>query len=70
MTSLATPAESFLRLRDVRALTGLSRATIYRMQAAGRFPQRIAIQPRLTVWLETEVRHWMAEQVARARVLA
>lgn len=70
MTSPVTSSESFLRVPDVLALTGLSRATLYRLQAAGEFPRRIAIKPRVTVWLETEVRGWMAKQITRARGIA
>lgn len=58
---------AFLRLPDVKMLTGCSRATIYRRMAARRFPQQVALTDHMVVWLESEVRAWMAEQVRRCR---
>jgi len=56
-----------LRLPQVRALTGLSRPTIYRRMALQTFPQQLALTQHMVVWLESEVRAWMTEQVARCR---
>ena len=60
-------SEVFLRLPQVRALTGLSRPTIYRRMALQTFPQQLALTQHMVVWLESEVRAWMTERVARCR---
>lgn len=50
----------FLRLQQVRELTGLSRSAIY---AAADFPKPVPIGPRAVAWVEAEVQRWMAERV-------
>lgn len=54
-----------LRLRDVINLTGLSRSQIYRLEAAGRFPCRVALSERTTAWLAHEVTAWLADCAQR-----
>ena len=70
MTIYTPTTGAFLRMRQVCALTGLSRATIYRMIAAKTFPAGVNLSPRLTVWLEGEVREWMNQQVVKCRGIA
>lgn len=59
--------DAFLRLPQVCSLTGYSRATVYRGMEAKTFPQSIRLSARVAVWLESEVREWMAREVARYR---
>ena len=56
----------FLRINDVIATVGLSRATIYRLIDAGDFPQHTALSIRCVGWWEAEVRDWMGQRRARA----
>lgn len=49
-----------LRLRDVIALTGLSKTTIHRLEAAGRFPRRRKVGLRAVAWLASEIEAWQA----------
>jgi prophage regulatory protein len=51
-----------LRRRDVEALTGLSRATIYRHLRAGTFPRPIRLTDRLVGWLERDIEAWLASR--------
>ena len=44
-----------LTLRDVTALTALSRSAIYAMMAASRFPKPLRIGNRAVRWVEQEV---------------
>ena len=44
-----------LRLAQVKAKTGLSRATIYAQQAAGLFPPSFSLGERAVGWMESEV---------------
>lgn len=39
ISTALTPHQRILRLREVCALTGLSRSFIYQLQAEGRFPR-------------------------------
>jgi len=57
-----------LRLPDVRAKTGLSRSTIYRMEADGECPKRIKLGDHASGWIESEWDSWIAKRMeARER---
>lgn len=55
--------ERFLRLPDVERLTGYKKSAIYAMIAKGEFPSRRQIGPNRVVWMESEVRAWMAKRL-------
>lgn len=57
----------FLRLPDVVAATGLSRASIYRLAATGTFPRPVRLAARTSAWLHSEIDAWCDAQVAAAR---
>jgi prophage regulatory protein len=59
------PNDNVLVLRDVVALTRLSKPTIYKFISAGRFPRQIQLAPQRVVWLRSEILAWIAEQAAR-----
>ncbi len=48
-----------LRLREVRARTGLSRSTIYRLAAEGRFPAPVKLTEHASAWREDELAAWI-----------
>jgi len=48
-------SERILRLPEVKALSGLSRSTIYLRMAEGLFPRAIALGPRMIGFRESEV---------------
>lgn len=50
-----------LRMPDIRARTGLSRATIYRHVRAGTFPKPFKIGARAVAWDAGEVNKWLAD---------
>lgn len=56
-------SSSFLRLSTVKARTGLSRSTLYRRIAEGRFPSPVALGGRSVGWLNTDIDAWIAEQM-------
>ena len=60
------PPTRFLRVSEVQARTGLSRSTIYRWSAEGRFPQAIRLSERVVRWVEAEVEDWIRERIARS----
>lgn len=48
-----------LRLPDVQKLTGLSRSSVYRLEASGDFPQRVRLSERATAWKLDELTAWL-----------
>jgi prophage regulatory protein len=61
---------SFLRLSDVRAVTGLSKTSIYEMIRDKSFPAPVRLGPRAVAWVRSEVRHWALERVHASRSVA
>lgn len=55
----ATDAPRHLRPDEVLRLAGISRTTLNRWEAAGRFPRRIARSPRSVAWRSDEVNAWL-----------
>lgn len=62
-----TQKERFIKIDEVSRLTALSDSTIYRKMNAGDFPQNISIGTNSKVWLESEIQHWIAEQIQKNR---
>lgn len=56
---------TILRLRDVKARTGLSRSTIYALARSGAFPQSISLGARSVGWVEAEIEGFIAERIAK-----
>ena len=52
-------ANALLRLPDVQRLTGLSRSSVYRLEASGKFPKRVRLSERATAWRENELLDWI-----------
>ena len=44
-----------MRLSEVKAVTGLSKTTIYGFEKEGRFPSRVSIGERSVGWFEDDV---------------
>jgi prophage regulatory protein len=57
----------FLRLPQVKSVTGLSKSTIYARISEGTFPTQISLGPRLVVWVDSDIQNWIAEQVSATR---
>ena len=51
-----------LRLPEVKAMTGLSRSTIYEYKKSGIFPETIKLGPRSVGWLEQDIMDWIKEK--------
>lgn len=54
--------DRFVREAERRALTGLSRTTVWRLERQGLFPKRRRVAKNAVAWLETEIRQWMASR--------
>ena len=48
-----------LKLKDVVAITSLSRSTIYRLASSGEFPRPIKLACHASGWLREDVENWL-----------
>ena len=51
--------ERLLRRREVEELTGLSRASIYRLMRSGRFPASVKVSDTAVRWRARDITAWM-----------
>ncbi len=56
--------DRFIRERECRRVTGLSRTTRWRLERRGEFPKRRAISPNGVAWLLSEILSWQASRKA------
>lgn len=54
--------DGYLRFPSLRALVGLSRTTIWRMERDGLFPNRRRLSENTVGWLKSEIDVWIAER--------
>jgi prophage regulatory protein len=65
------PADSaggprLLRFPAVRARTGLSRSTIWRLEQTAAFPRHVRLSPNAVGWLEDDVAGWIRQKAGQA----
>ena len=56
--------QKILRLPTVKALTGLSRSTIYLRMSEGTFPKQISLGSRAVGWMSYEINNWIEEKLS------
>lgn len=56
----------FLSVRQVMAITSLSKPTIYKLMAAGSFPKPIRISPNRVAWSDATLAAWIAAKASEA----
>ena len=54
---------TFMKLKEVAALTRRSRTRIYTDMDAGRFPKPVKLGARSVAWVESEVRAWVDARI-------
>jgi prophage regulatory protein len=59
---MADYAIQLFRLKDVEQLTGLSKSSVYRLEAVKQFPQRVKLSVRCSAWKSDEILAWMASR--------
>ena len=59
--------ESLLRRKQVEALTGLSRSSIYEAIKRGDFPKPVQLTQRTVAWPASSVNQWIADRIERAQ---
>ncbi len=61
---------AFLRLPEVKAITGLSKSSLYALIKEKSFPAPVRLAARAVAWVRSEVREWAAERVEASRSVA
>jgi len=69
-TSDSVDELSFLRLPEVKAVTGLSKTTIYELIREKSLPTPVRLGTRAVAWVRSEVRRWAKERVQASRSAA
>ncbi|WP_022851530.1 AlpA family phage regulatory protein [Limisalsivibrio acetivorans] len=59
--------KNLLRRKQVEAITGLSRSSIYAKMEKGTFPKSIKLSTRSVGWLESEVIEWIDQRINDSR---
>jgi prophage regulatory protein len=57
------PAERLIRISEVKRLTGLSTATLYRKIAANEFPRAVRLGAGARAWPLSEVQNWITGRI-------
>lgn len=57
---------SFLRLKQVKAITGMSRSWIYEAIRRGDFPAPIALGARAVAWDSGAIAEWQAHRIEQS----
>jgi prophage regulatory protein len=65
--SLERKPVRFLRLPEVRRITGLSKSSLYVRINEGRFPHPVKLGGRAVGWIEDDVTQWAMDCIAESR---
>ncbi|MCU8426287.1 AlpA family transcriptional regulator [Vibrio vulnificus] len=52
-----------IRFREVLAMTGLSRSSVYCFIEENQFPTQVQLGGRAVAWVESEVQEWITQRV-------
>ena len=58
---------TFLRLKQVKVVTGMSRSWIYDAMKRGDFPSPISLSVRAVAWDSASVAEWQAQRMLKSR---
>jgi prophage regulatory protein len=61
---------TFLRLPEVKAVTGLGKTSIYGFIRNNSFPAPVRLGPRAVAWVKSEIKQWALERVQASRSVA
>jgi predicted DNA-binding transcriptional regulator AlpA len=61
---------TFIRLPEVKAITGLSKTSLYALIKEKSFPAPVRLGPRAVAWVKSEIRQWAVERVQASRSAA
>ncbi|MDZ4034459.1 AlpA family transcriptional regulator [Kluyvera ascorbata] len=60
-------SHNLIRLPEVQRRTGYSKAWIYRLMRAQRFPLAVKIGSRAIAFIESEIDDWVNQRIAESR---
>jgi prophage regulatory protein len=64
-SNIVSQDDRFLRMPEVKKLTGLSRAHIYYLAQQGSFPKPYKLGEKASGWLNSQVIAWMQSKITR-----
>lgn len=59
--------QQFIKLAEVKKITGLSGSSIYRLASESKFPKPIKLSVRSSGFLLSEVEQWVSERIKASR---
>jgi prophage regulatory protein len=62
-----SPGVQFIRLKEVLAICGRSRSSIYEAIKKGSFPKPVKLQGRSSAWIRSEVERWAVQCIRASR---
>jgi prophage regulatory protein len=65
--SRSCAAVQFIRLKDVLAICGKSRSSVYNAVKKGDFPKPVKLHGRSSAWIRSEVEQWAVECIRASR---
>lgn len=60
----------FLRLPEVKEVTGLSKSSLYALIRAHSFPAPIRLGPRAVAWVKSDIKTWASQKIQATRAPA
>lgn len=57
----------FIRLPEVKKITGMGTTFIYTKAKAGKFPRQVKLGESAVGWIKSEVQQWVKERAAASR---
>lgn len=67
-TAVIKPAPQLIRLKDVMALCGISRSSIYDGMKKGEFPACVKAGGRSSAWVKSEIDDWISGCIRASRM--
>jgi len=61
------PSVQFIRLKEVMAICGRSRSSIYEAIKKGNFPKPVKLQGRSSAWIRCEIEQWAIRCIRASR---
>ena len=62
MNTNANASDRIIKIREVTAMTGLSRSSIYLQIKKGNFPMQVKLSTRSSGWLWSEINRWLVSR--------
>ncbi|HML07278.1 MAG TPA: AlpA family transcriptional regulator [Xanthobacteraceae bacterium] len=59
-----SPVDRLIRIGEVKRLTGLSTATLYRKMSVNQFPRPVQLGAAARAWPLSEVQEWIVQRIA------